>query len=54
MPKETKNEKIIESMNATPIIDTNVNIKIPRSPGVEICIDLFKIILSYPFIYISN
>ena len=32
MPKETKNEKIIESMNATPIIDTNVNIKIPRSP----------------------
>ena len=32
MPKETKNEKIIENMNATPIIDTNVNIKIPRSP----------------------
>ena len=31
MPKETKNEKIIESMNATPIIDTNVNINIPRS-----------------------
>lgn len=31
MPKETKNEKIIESMNATPIIDTNVSIKIPRS-----------------------
>lgn len=32
MPKDTKNKKIIESMNATPIIDTNVNIKIPRSP----------------------
>lgn len=32
MPRETKNEKIIESMNATPIIDTNVNINIPRSP----------------------
>ena len=31
MPKDTKNEKIIESMNATPIIDTNVNINIPRS-----------------------
>lgn len=31
MPKETKNEKIIESMNATPIIDMNVNINIPRS-----------------------
>lgn len=31
MPKETKNEKIIESMNAPPIIDTNVNINIPRS-----------------------
>ena len=27
-----KTEKIIESMNAVPIIDTNVNIKIPRSP----------------------
>ena len=26
-----KNEKIIESMNATPIIDMNVNINIPRS-----------------------
>ena len=31
MPKETKNEKIIESMNATTIIDMNVNINIPRS-----------------------
>jgi hypothetical protein len=31
VPKDTKNEKIIESMNATPIIDTNVNINIPRS-----------------------
>lgn len=31
MSKDTKNEKIIESMNATPIIDTNVNINIPRS-----------------------
>ena len=31
MPKDTKNEKIIESMNATQIIDTNVNINIPRS-----------------------
>ena len=31
MPKETKNDKIIESMNATPIVDVNVDIKIPRS-----------------------
>lgn len=31
MPKETRNEKIIESMNATPIIDINIDVKIPRS-----------------------
>lgn len=31
MPSNIKNEKIIESMNATPVIDTNVDIKIQRS-----------------------
>ncbi len=31
-PSNSKKEKIIENMNATPIIDTNVEFNIPRSP----------------------
>lgn len=34
MPNEKNTEKIIENMNATPIIDVNVNVNIPRSPAI--------------------